>query len=158
MSKEPLTETPDTGPQSPDADSTAPEAKPAPEGEHRTDGAEQDGPVSESDALRNLTESTSDADAERSDALRAGAIADLIAQRLNDDASGTRIGTLALFNETVSFGGGFNPRVADAGRPRAVCPRSRWIRPRSPDTPTCSSSPRGTATRSASCARNACWC
>ncbi|MEU3375283.1 hypothetical protein ABZ734_33215 [Streptomyces sp. NPDC006660] len=108
MSKEPLTETPDTGPESPDADATAPEAKPAPEGEHRTDGAEQDGPVSESDALRNLTESTSDADAERSDALRAGAIADLIAQRLNDDASGTRIGTLALFNETVSFGGGFN--------------------------------------------------
>ncbi|MEU9097823.1 hypothetical protein [Streptomyces sp. NPDC048361] len=120
MSEESLTETPETGPESPGPGPAASAAKPAPEDEHRSDRSEQDGPVSESDALRNLTQSTSDADAERSEALRAGAIADLIAQRLNDDASGTRIGTLALFNETVSFGGGFN--TTGSGR-RAPGPR-----------------------------------
>ncbi|WKX73099.1 hypothetical protein [Streptomyces sp. XD-27] len=67
-----------------------------------------DGPVSESDALRNLTQGGGQDDAERSEAVRASAIADLIAERLNADSSGTRIGTLALFNESVSFGGGFH--------------------------------------------------
>ncbi|MFB8348032.1 hypothetical protein [Streptomyces niveus] len=82
---------------------------------------DRDGPVSESDALRSLSEGTGHDETERSEALRAGAIADLIAQRLNSDASGTRIGTLALFNDTVSFGGGFNsggargPGAARAG-------------------------------------------
>lgn len=75
---------------------------------------DRDGPVSESDALRSLTEGAGHDEAERSEALRAGAIADLIAQRLNSDASGTRIGTLALFNDTVSFGGGFNSGGARA--------------------------------------------
>ncbi|MFJ9855365.1 hypothetical protein [Streptomyces sp. NPDC101150] len=69
---------------------------------------ERDGPVSESDALRSLTSDAGHDAAERSEARRASAIADLIAARLNADASGTRIGTLALFNETVSFGGGFH--------------------------------------------------
>ncbi len=64
--------------------------------------------MSESDALRSLASDTGHDDAERSEARRASAIADLIAARLNADASGTRIGTLALFNETVSFGGGFH--------------------------------------------------
>lgn len=76
--------------------------------EPRTPAEEQDGPVSEKDALRSLTEAGAHGDTERSEALRAGAIADEIARRLNADASGTRIGTLALFNETVSFGGGLH--------------------------------------------------
>ncbi|MEK9521985.1 hypothetical protein ACIOMM_23905 [Streptomyces sp. NPDC087908] len=93
----------------------------APEGGSRGPGPEQDGPVSEDAAMRSLQEGTAADDADRSDAQRAGAIADLIARRLNDDASGTRIGTLALFNDTVSFGGGFNaggerhPRGAPRG-------------------------------------------
>ncbi|MFF7189031.1 hypothetical protein ACFZAR_28120 [Streptomyces sp. NPDC008222] len=74
----------------------------------RTAAEERDGPVSEQDALRALAGDAAQDDAERSDALRAGAIADSIAQRLNADASGIRIGTLALFNETVRFGGGFH--------------------------------------------------
>ncbi|MFI9239947.1 hypothetical protein [Streptomyces sp. NPDC053079] len=77
-------------------------------------GEERDGPVSETDALRSLADGVGHEAAERSEALRAGAIADLIAQRLNADASGTRIGTLALFNDTVSFGGGFHTA---GGRP-----------------------------------------
>ncbi|MEU6271794.1 hypothetical protein ABZ871_05120 [Streptomyces populi] len=77
--------------------------------EPRTPVDERDGPVSERDALRALTEGGDHEDPERSEALRAGAIADGIARRLSADASGTRIGTLALFNETVSFGGGFHP-------------------------------------------------
>ncbi|MFF0055571.1 hypothetical protein ACFYRI_14395 [Streptomyces microflavus] len=71
-------------------------------------GIEEDGPVSESDALRSLASGGEESGAERAEALRAGAIADRIAERLNADASGTRIGTLALFNESVTFGGGFN--------------------------------------------------
>ncbi|AXE80735.1 hypothetical protein [Streptomyces atratus] len=69
---------------------------------------DEDGPISESDALRSLAAGGGESQAERAEALRAGAIADLIAERLNADASGTRIGTLALFNDSVSFGGGFN--------------------------------------------------
>ncbi|MER5206255.1 hypothetical protein [Streptomyces sp. NPDC002825] len=87
--------------------------KATPESERRGAGPEQDGPVSESDALRSLAEGSGTDDPERSEAQRAGAIADLIAQRLSADASGTRIGTLALFNDTVSFGGGFH---TDGGR------------------------------------------
>ncbi|MEU2117181.1 hypothetical protein ABZ567_16350 [Streptomyces sp. NPDC016459] len=90
--------------------------KGVPEGEPRAGVTEQDGPVSESDALRSLTEGSASDDAERSDAQKAGAIADLIAQRLNADASGTRIGTLALFNDTVSFGGGFHSGGERSGR------------------------------------------
>ncbi|MGY3678974.1 nSTAND3 domain-containing NTPase [Streptomyces sp. TE33382] len=69
--------------------------------------ADEDGPVSESDALRSLT-SGGEGEAERAEALRAGAIADRIAERLNADGAGTTIGTLALFNDSVSFGGAFN--------------------------------------------------
>lgn len=76
--------------------------------EPRTPVDERDGPVSEQDALRSLVGGGGHEDPERKEALRAGAIADEIARRLNADASGTRIGTLALFNETVSFGGGFH--------------------------------------------------
>ncbi|MFD6326716.1 hypothetical protein ACFWOL_28550 [Streptomyces sp. NPDC058442] len=86
--------------------------------EPRTPVDERDGPVSEKDALLSLTEDSGHEDPERSEALRAGAIADEIARRLNADASGTRIGTLALFNETVSFGGGFHPGGARHAEPR----------------------------------------
>ncbi|MGX1268566.1 hypothetical protein [Streptomyces phaeoluteigriseus] len=85
--------------------------------EPRTPVDERDGPVSEQDALRSLTEGGGHEDPERSEALRAGAIADEIARRLNADASGTRIGTLALFNETVSFGGGFHTGGARRAEP-----------------------------------------
>ncbi|MFD0023856.1 hypothetical protein [Streptomyces sp. NPDC058382] len=88
--------------------STAPSVDEPPKREPRPFDEEQDGPVSESDALRSLTSDTGHDSAERSEARRASAIADLISTRLNADASGTRIGTLALFNETVSFGGGFH--------------------------------------------------
>ncbi|WP_369147189.1 hypothetical protein [Streptomyces sp. R44] len=101
---------PEPAPKPPEAD---PDAKASPESERRGAGPEQDGPVSESDALRSLAEGSGTDDPERSEAQRAGAIADLIAQRLSADASGTRIGTLALFNDTVSFGGGFH---TDGGR------------------------------------------
>ncbi|MGW1934171.1 hypothetical protein ACWCPG_33545, partial [Streptomyces sp. NPDC001919] len=112
MSEEPTAEPSAGGPtdrsEASPALTSPPDATGAPEGGSRGDGPEQDGPVSADAAMRSLQEGTAADDAERSDAQRAGAIADLIARRLNDDASGTRIGTLALFNDTVSFGGGFN--------------------------------------------------
>lgn len=101
---------PHSGDGTPESRSPAPDdskaAHDAPSGLRPSE--ERDGPISESDALRSLTEGAGHDEAERSEALRAGAIADLIAQRLNSDASGTRIGTLALFNDSVSFGGGFH--------------------------------------------------
>lgn len=103
----------DKGSADPKKDSGTPEAEP------RTDAEQHDGPVSEKDALRSLVEGGGHADAERTEALRAGALADEIARRLNADASGTRIGTLALFNETVSFGGGFHTGGTRPGAPRS---------------------------------------
>lgn len=93
---------------------TTPPAEAPSAGEPRPLGEEADGPISESDALRSLASDAGSDAAERSEAQKASAIADLIAARLNADASGTRIGTLALFNETVSFGGGLHtggPRI-----------------------------------------------
>ncbi|GAA2321569.1 hypothetical protein OHT20_08925 [Streptomyces caniferus] len=77
---------------------------------------ERDGPVSESQALHSLVNGGGHDDTERSEAVRAGAIADLIAERLNADTAGTRIGTLALFNDSVSFGGGFITGSRSAAR------------------------------------------
>ncbi|MGW0661053.1 hypothetical protein [Streptodolium elevatio] len=98
---------------------TAPPAGTSSPADPRPPNDESDGPVSESDALRSLASGAgADAD-ERSEAQQASALADLIAARLNADASGTRIGTLALFNDTVSFGGGFHTggaRVAPSAR------------------------------------------
>ncbi|MFC7987288.1 hypothetical protein [Streptomyces sp. NPDC057336] len=91
----------------------------------RVDAEEHDGPVSEQDALRLLVDGSGRDDAERHEALRAGALADEIARRLNADASGTRIGTLALFNDSVTFGGGFHPGGTRAGASGpAVAPAS----------------------------------
>ncbi|MFJ4713968.1 hypothetical protein [Streptomyces sp. NPDC088785] len=87
----------------------APAAREAPEAAPRPFDEERDGPVSEEEALRSLAAGAGADAAERSEARRASAIADLIAARLGDDAAGTRIGTLALFNDSVSFGGGFHP-------------------------------------------------
>ncbi|MFE6891063.1 hypothetical protein [Streptomyces sp. NPDC057694] len=86
----------------------APAAEESPKAESRPFDEERDGPVSEQDALRSLAAGAGPDAAERSEAQRASAIADLIAARLGDDAAGTRIGTLALFNDSVSFGGGFH--------------------------------------------------
>ncbi|MET9732520.1 hypothetical protein ABZZ79_18285 [Streptomyces sp. NPDC006458] len=99
---------PRDAPEDPPRDGTPPAAGP------QAGGEDHDGPVSEQDALRALASGAGRDDAERSEALRAGALADEIARRLNADASGTRIGTLALFNDSVSFGGGFHS--GDAGR------------------------------------------
>jgi hypothetical protein len=82
------------------------------------DAEQHDGPVSEKDALRSLMEGAGRGDAERSEALRAGALADEIARRLAADASGTRIDTLALFNADVTFGGGFHAGGTRTGGPR----------------------------------------
>jgi hypothetical protein len=86
----------------------APPAEESPKTEPRPFDEERDGPISENDALRTLASAAGPDAAERSEAQRASAIADLIAARLNADAAGTSIGTLALFNDTVSFGGGFH--------------------------------------------------
>lgn len=103
----------EAGAAEPGKDDTARDTEPP-----RADAEEHDGPVSEKDALRSLVEGSGRGDAERSEALRAGAIADEIARRLSADASGTRIGTLALFNADVSFGGGFHTGGARTGAPR----------------------------------------
>ncbi|MFI2190677.1 hypothetical protein [Streptomyces sioyaensis] len=91
------------GPGAEDASKAASDAGLATE---TTEPANRDGPVDEADALRLLTSGSEDA-AERAEAAQAAALADLITERLQKDASGLRIGTLALFQDTVSFGGGF---------------------------------------------------
>lgn len=101
------------------APDTPPPAETSPPMDAAPSGAHTDGPVSESDALQSLADGGGQDEAERTEALRAGAIADLIAERLNADASGTRIGTLALFNDSVSFGGGFHTDGRRAPAPSA---------------------------------------
>ncbi|MEU8887595.1 hypothetical protein [Streptomyces sp. NPDC048442] len=103
------------GEPSPESDDAAPPeaVSSVPASGSAESGQENDGPVSESDALLSLARGGGADEAERAEAVQAGAIADLIAQRLNSEASGTRIGTLALFNDSVSFGGGFHT----GGRP-----------------------------------------
>ncbi|MEV4076615.1 hypothetical protein [Nonomuraea fuscirosea] len=66
-------------------------------------------PLSEEDALRALhSKGESEDEAERAEAARAAAIAASVMERLNADPFGMRIGTVALFNDAVSFGGGMN--------------------------------------------------
>lgn len=68
-----------------------------------------DKPLSEEDALRALhRKGESEDEAERAEAARAAAIAASVMERLNADPFGMRIGTVALFNDAVSFGGGMN--------------------------------------------------
>ncbi|WBP89271.1 hypothetical protein [Kitasatospora cathayae] len=86
----------------PAGDATA-EKHPAPSGT----ADEGEGPLNEAAALVALSKGADDPQ-EWADAARVAQIADLIAHRLRDDPSGLRIGTLALFQDTVSFGGGFN--------------------------------------------------
>ncbi|PYC78401.1 hypothetical protein C7C46_16325 [Streptomyces tateyamensis] len=82
-----------------------------------------DGPLSEADALRQLA-GTVEPDPDREESAQAAAIAGLIAERLQGSASGLTIGTLAMFQDTVSFGGSFNAAgrsaAADHGRSALV--------------------------------------
>lgn len=87
--------------------------------------ADSDGPLSEADALLALTNGTEDK-AEWAATAQAAKIADLIAQHLQNDASGLNIGTLALFHDTVSFGGGFNAHGSSGGAARPA-PSSPWV-------------------------------
>ncbi|RMI41439.1 hypothetical protein [Streptomyces triticirhizae] len=77
---------------------------------------DEDGPVDVAAALRGLAGGGGADDEERSEAARAGALADRIVEQLRSETAGTRIGTLALFNDSVSFGGGFRVGGADEGR------------------------------------------
>src|SRR5260370_42042165 len=63
--------------------------------------------VSEEDALLALR-SGGGSEGEQAESALAGAIAQQIARRLQHNSVGLRIGTLALFNDTVKFGGGLN--------------------------------------------------
>jgi len=85
---------------------------------------DQDGPVSEADALRLLTGDGPEV-SENATADKVAAIADLLAERLRGGpkgpalpgaADGLSIGTVALFQESVSFGGDLNA----GGGPRRV--------------------------------------
>ncbi|MFH8380900.1 hypothetical protein ACH4E7_08150 [Kitasatospora sp. NPDC018058] len=87
------------------------EKEPAPSGT----AEEGEGPLNEAAALVALSKGADDPQ-EWADTARAAQIADLIAHRLRDDPSGLRIGTLALFQDTVSFGGGFNAHGRTAER------------------------------------------
>lgn len=93
-------------------DTVDPDASPAadaPEGlppNEALSAPDEDGPVNESDALRSLSPNRSEAE-ERAEAEQAASIADLIAERLREQTTGLRIHNLTLFNDAVSFGGGF---------------------------------------------------
>lgn len=66
----------------------------------------EEGPVNEADALLSLSSSRLEAE-ERAEAEQAASIADLITERLREQTSGLSIHNLTLFNDSVSFGGGF---------------------------------------------------
>ncbi|GAA3569866.1 hypothetical protein GCM10022419_058450 [Nonomuraea rosea] len=84
------------------------EPPPQPEQDKDKDKNKDDGgPLSEQDALQALRGKGED-EPERAEAARAAAIAARVMERLNDDSHGMRIGTLALFNDKVDFGGGFS--------------------------------------------------
>ncbi len=82
----------------------------------RVEADEAEVPPSEEDVLAALRRGDSN-DSERADALRAAAIAQQVAERLRRDEAGLRIDTLALFNDSVSVGGGFS-----VGSPPATAP------------------------------------
>lgn len=94
--------------------------------------ADDDGPVTEKEALQALSRGGGD-EAERAAFAQISAIVERLAERLHDDPSGLRVGTLALFNDTVSFGGGFNVESRDriaraggaAGAPRRI--DAEWL-------------------------------
>lgn len=75
---------------------------------------EGEGPLNEAAALVALSKGADDPQ-EWADSGRAAQIADLIAHRLRDAPSGLSIGTLAMFHDTVSFGGGFNAHGRTSG-------------------------------------------
>jgi hypothetical protein len=66
---------------------------------------EGEAPVSEDDALKALRDGSGE-DTEEAEAARAAMIATRVVSRLQRDPSGARIGSVALFNGAVSFGGG----------------------------------------------------
>jgi hypothetical protein len=82
----------------------------------RAEADDADVPPSEEDVLAALRRDDNN-DSERADALRAAAIAQQVAERLRRDEGGLRIDTLALFNDSVSVGGGFS-----IGSPPATAP------------------------------------
>lgn len=73
----------------------------------------EDPGVSEDDALKALREGGTDAD--DAEVARAAAIAARVADRLQRDPSGTRIGSVALFNGAVNVTGGF--AIGDGATP-----------------------------------------
>ncbi|WP_148082024.1 hypothetical protein [Streptomyces botrytidirepellens] len=83
-------------------------------------GTEDDGPVSEADALQSLNAGGGHDEPERAEAVRTAALADPIAERINSEVAATRMGTVAVFNGSVSFGGGFHSGGGDpSGPPRS---------------------------------------
>ncbi|MCG5214046.1 HEAT repeat domain-containing protein [Streptosporangium sp. KLBMP 9127] len=86
-----------------DESSRKPEAADQAESSEARPETDDDAPLSEKDALRALRRGGAD-DAESA---QAAAIAARVTERLQRDSLGVRIDTLALFNDSVSIGGGF---------------------------------------------------
>ncbi|MFF8767763.1 hypothetical protein ACF07Q_24875 [Nocardiopsis dassonvillei] len=86
------------------ASSSTSEDAPQPQGEPRLTG--DDEPLSQEDALHALRREASSR--EHAESARMSALTDRLLERLQGEAGGLRIGTLALFNDTVRFGGGFH--------------------------------------------------
>ncbi|WP_052422361.1 hypothetical protein [Nonomuraea candida] len=100
-------------------------AEPPPQTEQDKDDDKNDGgPLSEQDALQALRGKGED-EAERAEAARLASIAASFMEQLTDDSRGMRIGTVALFNDKVDFGGGFNI----GGEERRARPAKTTIRP-----------------------------
>ncbi|WP_406446870.1 hypothetical protein OHB14_50245 [Streptomyces sp. NBC_01613] len=93
-----------TDPEDPDAAPSADVDEVA--GTRAGEATDGNGPVSETDALLSLVSDGQNAE-ERAEAAQAASIADLIAERLRDQTVSLSIGSLTLFNDSVSFGGGF---------------------------------------------------
>lgn len=104
---------PEDGPAAPAPDDARSESEPAKDGGGRAAGGGRtptdgdDVPLSQEDALRALRREAVSSRGQAESA-RMSAITDHLLERLQEQAGGLRIGTLALFNDSVRFGGGFN--------------------------------------------------
>jgi hypothetical protein len=106
-----------------DSETPVPDAEPSEKVERPASGGKaspsdgDDAPLSQEDAFHALRRDASSSRG-HAESARMSAITDRLLERLQGEDGGLRIGTLALFNDSVRFGGGFHTAGAAEPSPR----------------------------------------
>ncbi|WP_159942050.1 MULTISPECIES: hypothetical protein [unclassified Nocardiopsis] len=100
-----------------ETDTSVAEPAPSSAGAGASPVAEEDAPLSQEDALHALRREASSSRG-HAESARMSALTDHLLERLQSESGGLRIGTLALFNDSVRFGGGFHAAGGSDGTPR----------------------------------------